>query len=167
MSAVHERWTSERIELLKKFFEAGLSCSQIAGEIGATRNAVIGKIHRMGLSRLKDVPADRLKPRRAPKDVWRQRPLRRKNPGLSVNAQHDMLVAAYGAPEDVGASVESPHKCTLLELSPAQCRWPISEPGCADFAFCANPSVDGLSYCLGHARMAYRSRRSPHRRAAA
>jgi GcrA cell cycle regulator len=55
MSANCATWTSERIELLKRYLQSGLSCGQIAREIGVTRNAVIGKRNRLGLSRPKDV----------------------------------------------------------------------------------------------------------------
>ena len=159
MSNIHQGWTSERVELLKKYFDAGLSCSQIACQIGTTRNAVIGKMHRLGLSRPKNSLADRIKPRRAPKDTWRPKALRSKWRGLSIGAQREALMAAYPGCASEEAPVDSPHKCSLLELRHAQCRWPISEPGAADFGFCANPSVDGLSYCAGHARLAYRPRR--------
>jgi len=44
-------WNDERVELLKKLWADGLSASQIAGRLGGvTRNAVIGKVHRLGLS---------------------------------------------------------------------------------------------------------------------
>jgi len=55
MSANCATWTSERVELLKRCLRAGLSCGQAAREIGVTRNAVIGKMNRLGLSRPKDV----------------------------------------------------------------------------------------------------------------
>ena len=71
MSAIHEGWTSERVELLKNYFNAGLSCSQIACEIGATRNAVIGKLHRMGLGRPKYLLADQLERTRDAKNASR------------------------------------------------------------------------------------------------
>ena len=58
-------WTSERIELLKRCLHAGLSCGQTAREIGVTRNAVIGKMNRLGLSRPKDVIGSQLEQRRA------------------------------------------------------------------------------------------------------
>jgi GcrA cell cycle regulator len=65
MSANFAIWSSERIELLKRCFHAGLSCSQIAREIGVTRNAVIGKMNRLGLSRPKHVISEQLEQRRA------------------------------------------------------------------------------------------------------
>jgi GcrA cell cycle regulator len=152
MSAIHETWTSERVALLRSYFDAGLSCSQIAREIGTTRNAVIGKMHRLGLSRPKDPFADRL----AARDPARPKAVRRKPWRLNIHAQHEMLMATYPCGADEATAVESVHKCSLLELRQAQCRWPISEPGAQDFAFCGNRSVDGLSYCVGHARIAYR-----------
>jgi GcrA cell cycle regulator len=152
MSAIHETWTSERVALLRSYFDAGLSCSQIAREIGTTRNAVIGKMHRLGLSRPKDAFADRLEARNAA----RPKAVRRKPWRLSIHAQREMLMATYPGRAAEETAVESAHKCSLLELSQAQCRWPISEPGAEDFAFCGNKSVDGLSYCVGHARLAYR-----------
>ena len=163
MSSVHAGWTTERIEILKKLFDAGLSCSQIAGEIGTTRNAVIGKMHRLGLSRPKNLLPHRIKAPRATPDGWRAKPLRPKVRALSIGAQRDMLRAAYPGPTDNETPIDSPHKCSLLELRAAQCRWPISEPGAADFAFCGNPSSDGVSYCAGHARLAYRPRRPLNR----
>ena len=65
MSANCATWTSERIELLKRCLYAGLSCGQTAREIGVTRNAVIGKMNRLGLSRPKDVIGRQLEQRRA------------------------------------------------------------------------------------------------------
>src|SRR5438445_11915056 len=65
MLANGSTWSAERIELLKQFFHAGLTCSQIANEIGVTRNAVIGKMSRLGLSRPRDVAGRHLEQRRA------------------------------------------------------------------------------------------------------
>ena len=48
-TSLGETWSTERVEQLRSFVTAGLTCSQIAAEIGVTRNAVIGKIHRLGL----------------------------------------------------------------------------------------------------------------------
>jgi GcrA cell cycle regulator len=150
-------WTSERIELLKRCFHAGLSCSQTAREIGVTRNAVIGKMNRLGLSRPKNLIARQLEQRRTrPKTprTWRpQRPL------LNVFAQRGMLRAAFPRPQPPAEDIPIYHGrgCALLELSRGKCRWPISNPGAEDFCFCGNEPVKGLPYCVGHARIAYRS----------
>ena len=100
MSGNCTSWSSERIELLKRCFHAGLSCSQIAREIGVTRNAVIGKMNRLGLSRPKDVIGRQLERRRAarparPKTARTWRP---KRPRLNIFARHEMLIAAFPGP---------------------------------------------------------------------
>ena len=69
MSANCATWTSERIELLKRYLQAGLSCGQIAREIGVTRNAVIGKRNRLGLSRPKDVIGRQLERKGVPQGL--------------------------------------------------------------------------------------------------
>jgi GcrA cell cycle regulator len=161
MSANCAIWSSERIELLKRRLHAGLSCGQIAREIGVTRNAVIGKVNRLGLSRPKDVIDRQLEQRRAarlarPKTA---RTWRSKRPRRNIFAQHEML-AAFPRPQaraEEDISIYSGCGCTLFELSQMKCRWPINNPGAKDFSFCGNEPVKGLPYCLGHARIAYLS----------
>jgi GcrA cell cycle regulator len=161
MSANCATWTSERIELLKHCLHAGLSCGQIAREIGVTRNAVIGKINRLGLSRPKDVIGRQLEQRHAarparPKTARTWRP---KRPHLNIFAQHEMLMGAFPTPQPRAEDIPiyNGRGCTLLELSERKCRWPISNPGVEDFCFCGNEPIKGLPYCLGHARIAYQS----------
>src|SRR5215813_5570105 len=97
MSANCATWTSERIELLKRCLHAGLSCGQTAREIGVTRNAVIGKMNRLGLSRPKDVIGRQLEQRRAARLARPKIPRtwRSKRPRLNIFAQHEMLMAAF------------------------------------------------------------------------
>jgi GcrA cell cycle regulator len=139
-------WTSDRVELLKMRFDAGLSCGQIAREIGVSRNAVIGKINRLGLARLKNVVA-RQPERRTAASV---RPPR-------IITQHQILKVVRAEPQArvEETLIESGQRCSLFELNEAKCRWPISDPGTATFGFCGNEPVKGLPYCAGHARMAY------------
>jgi GcrA cell cycle regulator len=147
MQANQRTWTDERIELLKSHFAAGLSCRDIAGEIGVSRNAVIGKLSRLNLTR--EPGGDARRPAR--KDAAKQR--RAKTvPGL----QYQMLQALYGEPAPDDAPIPNGRCCSLLELSEQRCRWPISTPGAADFCFCGNTPVEGLPYCAGHTRLAYR-----------
>ena len=145
----HSPWTAERIEQLRNCVTSGLSCSQIAAEIGVTRNAVIGKIHRLGLS-----------PGR-PAAPARSCPPRVRPPRLSPQRQFLRLAFAQApsvAGEDAEPTpLESMQCCSLLELAPGKCRWPVGDPCKADFAYCGNQAVGGFSYCAGHARMAYRA----------
>jgi GcrA cell cycle regulator len=161
MSANCATWTSERIELLKRCLYAGLSCGQTAREIGVTRNAVIGKMNRLGLSRPKDVIGRQLEQRRAARLARPKTPRtwRSKSPRLNIFAQHEMLMVTLRRPQPPAEDIPiyNGRGCTLLELSQGKCRWPISNPGAEDFCFCGNEPVKGLPYCPGHARIAYRS----------
>jgi GcrA cell cycle regulator len=150
-------WTSERVEQLKSCFNAGFSCSQIAREIGVSRNAVIGKMSRMGLSRPKDIAANR--PGRKPATslakalrakAWRPRMWDR------IHSTHERVVLTVASEPRTVEPIALGHGCSLLELGQGKCRWPINEPGAEDFRFCGNAPVEGLPYCLGHARLAYR-----------
>lgn len=143
MSSEAQTWTTERVDQLRRYVEAGFSCGQIAGEIGLSRNAVIGKIHRLGLWRgTAHTPRARVRPRRP-----------------AVFSPLRALQAAYAATSIVDAeeAIDSAKRCSLLDLAEGKCRWPISDPGAEDFCFCGNDAVGGLSYCVGHARLAYRS----------
>ena len=154
-------WNPERVALLRNFIGAGLTCSQIAAEIGVTRNAVIGKIHRLGLG-----------PGRPAAAPGRACPPRIRRPRLASQSQMLRLIAA-DAPRTAGGAgieaepVDTAQRCSLLELEQGKCRWPVgdqsSASGAADFVFCGNEAVEGFSYCAGHARLAYRT---PERRRA-
>jgi GcrA cell cycle regulator len=146
-------WTTERVEELKTCFGEGLSCSEIAAQIGVSRNAVIGKLNRLGLTRPRSTPA---KDPETTRPAWRAR-----GAGniTRIFSQHRILVELPPEPPG-GAEVVSIHAgrgCSLLELSEGKCRWPVSEPNARDFCFCGNTQVEGLPYCVGHARIAYKS----------
>lgn len=145
-------WTTERIEQLRQHVVSGLTCSQIAAEIGVTRNAVIGKIHRLGLSpsRPPGAPARAYAPRERRPRLPSQRRLLR-----LIDAQSSRCDATFAVGPAL-APVESANRCSLLEITADACHWPLGDPHAADFAFCGNTAVPGLSYCVGHARMAYR-----------
>jgi GcrA cell cycle regulator len=151
MPAKEPTWTEERLELLKRHFAAGLTCREIAGDIGVSRNAVIGKLSRLNLTRETsgDAPRPPRRDRDAPKGGRR---------GSMPRLQYRMLQAVYAEPQPAAydAPIPNGHSCSLLELSEERCRWPISTPGAADFCFCGNPPVEGLPYCPGHTRLAYR-----------
>jgi GcrA cell cycle regulator len=138
-------WTTERLELLKGHFAAGLTCRQIAAEIGVSRNAVIGKLSRLGLSR--DRPPGGDGPPKKP----------RERRGRSVpRLQFEMLRQVYEEGPVTAEPVVSEHRCSLFELSKERCRWPVNAET-EEFAFCGNTPLAGLPYCQGHTRLAYRS----------
>jgi GcrA cell cycle regulator len=163
-------WNDERVELLKKLWADGLSCSHIAGELGGvTRNAVIGKLHRLGLSgRARSGPFSAPRPRKVRSRVHMLRP-RVARPSMRAST---MLLHAFDY--DVAPEPEMPdniipigQRRTLGELTEATCRWPIGDPGSCDFFFCGGHTVSTLPYCVYHSRIAYqpanmrRSRRPP------
>jgi GcrA cell cycle regulator len=160
MSTTVETWNPERVAQLRSFVGAGLTCSQIAAEIGVTRNAVIGKIHRLGLG-----------PGRPAAAPGRACPPRTRRPRLPAQRQMLRLISADAACAADGSALQfgatdTTQRCSLLELAHGKCRWPVGEQaqsGTTDFVFCGNEAAAGFSYCPGHARMAYRS--SERRRA--
>jgi GcrA cell cycle regulator len=155
-------WTDERVESLKKLWQEGLSASQIAGRIGGvTRNAVIGKVHRLGLagrattSRMKSH-----RPRRTPaaQKIRPQRPNQQRFGAPNASPLRDL----YRAEGEVGyiAPVEElviplAERKYIQTLTESCCRWPIGDPQLADFHFCGKKKVAGLPYCDVHARRAF------------
>jgi len=145
-------WTDERVELLKKLWSDGLSASQIAAELGGiTRNAVIGKVHRLGLSgRAKSPSSAAPRPRKARSSghmLRVSRPQMRGNTALAYDYE------AEPEPELVEIPVEQ--RKTLLQLSDKTCRWPIGDPGSPEFFFCGGEAANELPYCAYHSRVAY------------
>jgi GcrA cell cycle regulator len=152
MFANQPTWTDQRIELLKSRFEAGLSCREIAADLGVSRNAVIGKLSRLKLTREESRDARRPARKKAARGPGKGRRLK-----TTPRLQYEMLLAVYAEqPVAEDEPVRSEHCCSLLELSEQRCRWPISTPGAADFRFCGNMPIEGLPYCAGHTRLAYR-----------
>jgi GcrA cell cycle regulator len=149
-------WTDERVELLKKLWTDGLSASQIAAELGGiTRNAVIGKVHRLGLSgRAKSPSSTAPRPRKArahPHMMRVARPAMRGNTALAQAFEYEV----EAEPELVDNIIPIGQRCNLLELTEETCRWPIGDPGSADFFFCGGQTMTALPYCSHHSRIAY------------
>ena len=153
-------WTDERVESLKKLWQEGLSASQIAGRIGGvTRNAVIGKVHRLGLagrattSRMKSH-----RPRRAATAMKQRqhaaKPRFAQVGNSALRALYQADAEPYQAPieEIVIPMNERKYIQTLTESC---CRWPIGDPQENDFHFCGKKKIAGLPYCDVHARRAF------------
>jgi GcrA cell cycle regulator len=149
-------WTDERVETLKKLWADGLSASQIAAELGGiTRNAVIGKVHRLGLSgRAKSPSSAAPRPRKSRAASQMLRVSRSSMRGNTALA-HAYELDVESDPELIDNVIPLGQRRSLLELTEETCRWPIGDPGTADFFFCGGPAITSLPYCAYHSRIAY------------
>lgn len=149
-------WNEERVEILKKLWAEGLSASQIAGRLGGvTRNAVIGKVHRLGLSgraTTSRMKSHRPRARAAQKRNGKPRFGSFGNPALRALYNPEADASLPAVEELVIPEKERKYIQTLTEND---CRWPIGDPQLADFHFCGKSKVNGLPYCEFHSRRAF------------
>lgn len=137
-----ENWTEDRENELKNLWTEGFSATQIARALGGvTRNAVIGKVHRLGL-------AGRTSPSRA------ERPRVPAAPRVSVR----MEVPPPPPPpveDEPPLALDDGNFATVLTVNDRMCRWPIGDPSENEFHFCGRKPKAGSPYCEAHARKAY------------
>ncbi len=176
-------WTDERVEILKKMWGEGQSASQIAKELGGvTRNAVIGKVHRLGLSNratggaktaAKEKPAAKAAPKAAPA---KKAPAKKAAapatpepaPKPVVPIRKPIVPAGQPLPPQPSANEISPEalasvrevekgakKLNLMELTERTCKWPIGDPATEEFWFCGLPAQQGKPYCEAHVGVAF------------
>ena len=158
-------WTEERVELLKKLWGEGLSASQIAGRLGSvTRNAVIGKVHRLGLSgRATTSRMKTHRPRARLANAKRAVKLRSATIGNpAVRALYPIDAEPYTPPAEE-LVIPMAERKSIQTLGECSCRWPIGDPQHAEFHFCGKTKVLGLPYCEFHARRAFQPA-APRRR---
>ena len=177
-------WTDERVETLKKMWGEGQSASQIAKELGGvTRNAVIGKVHRLGLSNrttgggtAKAEAKPKAKP--AAKAETKPKPAKPEPPELKTEAaappkstlpaRKQIIPAGQPLPPQPSANEISPEalakvnevekkakKISLMELTERTCKWPVGDPATEDFWFCGLPVKQGKPYCEAHVGVAF------------
>jgi len=179
-------WTDERVELLKKMWTEGQSASQIAKELGGvTRNAVIGKVHRLGLSNRtggasstapaaapKAEPKAKAAPKAAPAPVAQDdaddEPRTMSAAPAGVPSRKAIVPAGQPLPPQPSANEISPEalakvnevekkakKISLMELTERTCKWPVGDPATPDFWFCGLPVQAGKPYCEAHVGVAF------------
>ena len=157
-------WTDERVELLKKLWAEGLSASQIANQLGGvSRNAVIGKVHRLKLSGRGRASAAQPRAKKAPAagtvKTAASRPVRTVTATVGATA----LAVQFDA-EPVARQVLRPaadvvipisRRLTLTQLTERTCKWPNGDPLAEDFSFCGNEAGESGPYCGYHSKVAY------------
>ena len=158
-------WTEDRVEVLKKLWAEGHSASQIAKQLGGvTRNAVIGKVHRLGLSGratpsrpVKRPPRlARPKPKVLP-DGTVKVPATAKADQLRPSEKNAMLAALPPLEQEDGTAA------TILTIRDSMCKWPIGDPADPNFAFCGRKATCG-PYCAEHAAVAFQPPKKRERR---
>ncbi|APO66238.1 GcrA family cell cycle regulator [Rhizobium mongolense] len=161
-------WTDERVEKLKKLWSEGLSASQIAAQLGGvSRNAVIGKVHRLSLpGRAKAggatttarapkrntsaVRAPNYASRMATRTVTRQQGATMLKEEVEIDLMEEM---DYRPATNVVVPIS--RRLGLTELTERTCKWPVGDPLKDDFHFCGCDSPDSSPYCSYHQRLAY------------
>ena len=173
-------WTDERVEVLKKMWGEGQSASQIAKALGGvTRNAVIGKVHRLGLSNrtggggatkpgAKDGAAKpaAAAPSAARPEVAQSAPQPMRKPVIPL--RRPIIPAGQPLPPQPSANEISPEtlasvrevekkakRIGLMDLTERTCKWPIGDPATDDFWFCGLAVQTGKPYCEAHVSVAF------------
>jgi GcrA cell cycle regulator len=170
-------WTDERVEKLQAMWNEGMSAAQIAKALGGvTRNAVIGKVHRLGLSNrgpnaqkpaeaeapaaaepvAQAAPPPAPEPQPEPKPVAAQppapprapSPLQRREPAPMTEDRLEVLA-------NLAEIEKTARRVSLLDLTERVCKWPIGDPTDPDFHFCGLPAVAGKPYCAAHVAVAF------------
>lgn len=148
-------WTAEAIERLKALWAEGHSTAEIGRRMGISKNAVVGKAHRLNLSARPSPIRRDATPRpapvpRAPRPLPAPAPMQRLAP---APVPRPMPAAA---PQPVAAApVVRSFPAARPRLGARTCCWPIGEPGTSGFRFCGAEPMAGKPYCMEHAALAY------------
>lgn len=154
-------WTEQRIEMLRRLWGQGQTASQIAAALGGvTRNAVIGKAHRLGLTgRPSPIKRDA-----AGGDAPRRRPAARRiamtpppKPMLPVQRTNVAPAQSEATPPPPPAPQERAraYPARAYGAGGKSCSWPVGDPKQPGFHFCDEPAEPGRPYCAQHCHMAY------------
>lgn len=153
MTLARDTWTDDRVETLSKLWREGQSASQIARDLGhgITRNAVIGKIHRLGLS-------GRAAPRLPGAGRADQRRERRGRIPRRTAAPRPLPPPVAPSPD---LTLPQTGLASVVSVRFGQCRWPMGDPLADDFCLCGRTAVRG-AYCATHGALAYRATEKNH-----
>ncbi|WP_274427217.1 GcrA family cell cycle regulator [Chelativorans sp. YIM 93263] len=160
-------WTDERVDLLKKLWAEGLSASQIAAQLGGvSRNAVIGKVHRLKLSsrgRATSSAPRQKKPTAGSSGSTAAKKTSRSTrtvtasvgaTALKVEFEEEAVVYQDRRPvQDVVVPIS--RNLELVQLTERTCKWPNGDPLSEDFSFCGSDTGDSGPYCTYHSKLAY------------
>ncbi|WP_424136328.1 GcrA family cell cycle regulator [Roseomonas chloroacetimidivorans] len=149
-------WSAEAIEQLKALWAEGHSTAEIGRRMGISKNAVVGKAHRLHL------PA-------RPSPIQREQAAAAADAGVLAAPRPAVAAAPVSAPAPRPAAPVAPRApAPAMRAAPPpavvrpfqrtnarSCCWPIGEPGTPEFRFCTSEAFGGKPYCLEHASIAY------------
>lgn len=152
-------WTDDRVATLTKLWAEGLSASQIAKELGGvTRNAVIGKVHRLGLSGRAKPSSPRKKVSTSSRGT--STPRARVTRAPSAPRTPRVVAPTPPPPPPLEAlPMSNGEFATILTITDHMCKWPIGDPSKSDFRFCGRKTDPEEPYCLAHSQVAYQPSR--------
>ena len=153
-------WTPELVKELKRLWSKGLTTVEIGNRLGMSKNAIVGKAHRLGLES-RPSPIKREKK----KEVVIEK-IEEIKPTPENKVEEDVFTeSASFPPEEIlkAEPIEETPKTKkrkykgvqLVDLKPTSCRWPLGDPKDADFCFCGQECAEGKIYCEEHCAVAY------------
>lgn len=163
-------WTSEKTAELKRLAGTDLSASQIGAELGCTRNAVLGKLERLGLKSMSAklcvarVEANKVKQKAVQERREERRRLQERKAALAREIQL-RKAAIEMAPRPVVSQPE-PKNLPLVDLDHDACRFSTAREPDEDgrWLFCGAPCWNNGAYCAFHAGLTYTPTPQPHRK---
>ena len=145
-------WTDEVIERLKAFWAEGHSTAEIGRRMGVSKNAVVGKAHRLALD-ARPSPIRRTPAGDAPRRPTIRRTMGPTLPPLSAPVEAQPLPSPPPPVRAAAPVLRAVSRAPGGRVIP--CCWPIGEPGTRNFRFCDAESAAGKPYCSAHAALAY------------
>lgn len=149
-------WSADAIETLRGLWSEGHSTAEIGRRMGVSKNAVVGKAHRLNL------PARPSPIRRETETSPLARPAappQRRAPTPRVPQPMRRLEQPVAPPAPVAPPVQvappPPVVRSFPRVSTRSCCWPLGEPGTSEFRFCGEGAIPGKPYCPTHASVAY------------
>lgn len=160
-------WSASIVNKMKVLFDKGMSTAEIGKRLGFSKNAIVGKINRLGWNQQATKSKDKQSPKKpAQPAVKKTKPVAKKpiaKPAVKAPAKAEARTAER---QRTGSEIEKfmNHSAGLMSLRPDQCRWPIGSPDSDNFHFCGEKVFTGKPYCFEHCKLAYQFTAPPKKR---
>ena len=149
-------WTPDLIKELKRLWNKGLTTVEIGNRIGMSKNAVVGKAHRLGLEgRPSPIKRDKKKETVTVRATKKVTPAPKEEVTQSSILPPEPVFEVEPIVEQVLPKKKKHKGVQLVDLKPNSCRWPEGDPKDPDFCFCGQECVPGKIYCEEHCAIAY------------